>query len=288
MEVTLRLPPDLSERLGQLAEEQNQTVEDVIVNELRRALSGLGRGNSLIQRDQSSALHLTSPIIGLVEGILSGETTMGEALKKGDFGLGTLNMLDGEVVVLDGVAYQQTADGSSHEVPPSAKTPFMTLTRWNPERCLSIDLNCRLGWRELLDTLETHFPSPNFFYAVRLEGRFESMRARAVRKQEGNRPLAAVAKEQAVFDLGAGAGTLAGFWSPAYLGSSLTVPGWHLHFLSEDKKQGGHVLQAVLLEGRALIQALHHTDYDVPQTGTFVGADLSRDPAADLKSAEQS
>jgi alpha-acetolactate decarboxylase len=35
-----------------------------------------------------------------------------------------------------------------------------------------------------------------------------------------------------VFELGPGSGTLAGFWSPSYLGSALTVPGFHLHYLS--------------------------------------------------------
>ncbi|KAL4436758.1 hypothetical protein ABPG75_003897 [Micractinium tetrahymenae] len=289
-EITLKLPPDLAEQLGQRATAQGLPVEGVIVAELRRALSGLGalsrRSSSLIQRDQS-ALHLTSPIMGLVEGLLSGETTVREALTRGDFGLGTLNLLDGEVVVLDGVAYQQTADGASREVDPAAKTPFMTLTRWRPEHCIALHLGCRHGWQELLEELEAHFPSPNLFYAVRIEGRFESMRARAVRKQAGNRPLAAVAKEQAVFELGAGSGTLVGFWSPAFVGSSLTVPGWHLHFLSGDKQQGGHVLQAVLQEGRALIQPLHHTDYDLPQDRAFLEADLTKDPTEQLEQAEK-
>ncbi|KAL4423277.1 hypothetical protein ABPG77_004546 [Micractinium sp. CCAP 211/92] len=289
--VTITLPPDLAERLAQLATAHSQPVEAVIVSELRRSLSVQGalsrRRSSGIQREQSAALHLTSPIVGLVEGILSGETTVGEALGRGDFGLGTLNMLDGEVVVLDGVAYQQTADGTSHVVDAAAKTPFMTLTRWNPEHCTVHHLGCRHGWQELLEELEAHFPSPNLFYAVRVEGRFESMRARAVRRQAGNRPLAAVAKEQAVFELGAGSGTLVGFWSPAFVGSSLTVPGWHLHFLSDDKQQGGHVLQAVLLEGRALIQPLHHTDYDLPTDKAFLEADLSKDPTEQLEQAEK-
>lgn len=290
-EVTLTLPPDLAERLGQLATAHQQPVEEVIVAELRRSLSHLGapsrHGSGRIQRGQSAALHLTSPIIGLVEGILSGETTMGEALQKGDFGLGTLNMLDGEVVVLDGVPYQQTADGASREVDAAAKTPFMTLTRWCPEHCIAVHLGCRHGWQELLEELEAHFPSPNLFYAVRLEGRFEGMRARAVRRQAANRPLAAVAKEQAVFELGAGSGTLVGFWSPAYVGSALTVPGWHLHFLSDDRQHGGHVLQAALLEGRALIQPLHHADTDLPRDGAFLEADLSQDPTEQLEQAEK-
>ena len=53
------------------------------------------------------------------------------------------------------------------------------------------------------------------------------------------RPLAQVAKEQAVFDLGAGSGVLVGFWSPAYVGHAFTVPGFHLHYLSGAHSQAG-------------------------------------------------
>ena len=37
-------------------------------------------------------------------------------------------------------------------------------------------------------------------------------------------------------------GTLFGFWSPAFSGG-FRVPGFHLHFLSEDRSQGGHVME---------------------------------------------
>jgi hypothetical protein len=49
-------------------------------------------------------------------------------LQTGDFGLGTLNDLDGEVVILGGVAYQQSADGLTQVLDPSEKTPYMTTT----------------------------------------------------------------------------------------------------------------------------------------------------------------
>ncbi len=58
----------------------------------------------------------------------------GEALQYGNFGLGTLNGLDGEVVVLDGQAFQQGAEGASVTVPPSALTPFMCTTNFDKQQ----------------------------------------------------------------------------------------------------------------------------------------------------------
>ena len=63
----------------------------------------------------------------------------------------------------------------------------MTLTKLRPELCQRLDLPTRLGWEELLVELLRHFPSPNLFYAIRVEGRFEKVRTRAVRKQATER-----------------------------------------------------------------------------------------------------
>lgn len=43
--------------------------------------------------NSQTSIRMPWQIVGLVEGILSGETTVGEALGRGDFGLGTLNMV---------------------------------------------------------------------------------------------------------------------------------------------------------------------------------------------------
>lgn len=96
----------------------------------------------------------------------------------------TRPQLDGELVVLDGVAYQLDADGGSNVVGPDALTPYMALTTWQPPRATTLHINCRLQLKGLQAALEASFPSPNLFYAIRIEGRFDSLRARAVRKQD--------------------------------------------------------------------------------------------------------
>ena len=63
----------------------------------------------------------------------------------------------------------------------------MSLTRWQPEQSSSVRLASRLDWPGLQAELEGRFPSHNLFYALRVEGRFESVRARSVRRQETDR-----------------------------------------------------------------------------------------------------
>jgi Alpha-acetolactate decarboxylase/LUD domain len=49
------------------------------------------------------------------------------------------------------------------------------------------------------------------------------------------------AKAQSEFEFGGVVGTLVGLWSPGF-SSAFSVPGYHLHFLSEDRTHGGHLL----------------------------------------------
>jgi acetolactate decarboxylase len=92
-------------------------------------------------------------------------------------------------------------------------------------------------------------------------------------------------EQQAEFQLDGVDGTMVGFWSPPYA-SGVEVAGYHLHFLSDDRRAGGHVLDC---RGRALrvrIQEESDVHLALPDTAAFRAADLTRDPTADLDRAE--
>ena len=47
---------------------------------------------------KTNSLYVSSPVNALVKGILREDKTLKEVLEHGDFGLGTFNDLDGEMV----------------------------------------------------------------------------------------------------------------------------------------------------------------------------------------------
>ena len=49
-------------------------------------------------------------------------------------------------------------------------------------------------------------------------------------------------KNQLIFEFHNVEGTMVGFWCPAYL-EEINVLGYHLHFITKDKKTGGHLLE---------------------------------------------
>ena len=65
------------------------------------------------------------------------------------------------------------------------------------------------------------------------------------------------------------------------------MPGWHLHFISDDRRHGGHVLD---LQGSHLdvqLQTVRRFEMTLPDSGTFISADLGRDMSNEMRQVEK-
>ncbi len=233
---------------------------------------------------KESRIYLCAPVNALVEGIYEEKIPLSEVKKHGDFGLGTFDNLDGEMVMLDGNIYQITSDGHVAVVDEKALTPFACVTFYQP---LSHDETDReMTYEVFLEWLQSLLPSPNLFYAIRIEGEFAHVKARSVPKQESYRPLVEVAREQPVFNFPDVAGTLAGFFTPAFM-SSLNVPGLHLHFLSTDLRHGGHLLECRPRKVRTGVQVISRLELALPMSLDYLTWEFRRDITQDLHKAEK-
>jgi acetolactate decarboxylase len=219
----------------------------------------------------------------LVAGVYAGVVSVQSLLQHGDFGLGTFANLDGEMVVLDGHVYQVQGTGRVSQASPTASVPFAVVTRFSPETDLNIGSIANLGkLQKRCDALRT---SGNIFYALRLDGMFKQIRTRAVNPpQEGER-LVDAAKAQSEFRFTDVAGTLVGLWSPGF-SSAFSVAGYHFHFLSEDRQEGGHLLECESGPLRLRMEALTDFHLALPETESFLKADLSKNTADELAYAE--
>ena len=231
-----------------------------------------------------SPIYLCSPANALVEGIYEEKIPFTEIKKHGDFGIGTFDHLDGEMIMLDGRIYQITGDGRVKEVDENALTPFACVTFYRPLTHDEIDRE--MNYDVFLEWLVTLMPSPNLFYAIRVDGLFTHVKVRSVPKQENYRPLVEVAADQPVFSFDNVEGSLAGFFTPSFM-SSLNVPGLHLHFLSADRLHGGHLLECVPNKARAGIQFIHNLELSLPMSLDYLTLDFQRDVDEDLKKAEK-
>jgi acetolactate decarboxylase len=220
----------------------------------------------------------------LIAGIYEGEATYGQIRKYGDFGLGTFNDLDGEMVGFDGTFYQLRSDGSARPVTGDQKTPFAVVTFFQPEQ--ELDVIQPMTKSDLLATIEKA-TNANLFSAVRVDGIFDEVRTRTVQRQARPfPPLTEAAKHQAEKVFANVEGTLAGFRSPAYA-QGIGVAGFHLHFLREDKHAGGHALDYWIRVGKVQICTVHDLRVELPTSAEFLQTNFEdRSMNEKIKAAE--
>ena len=233
----------------------------------------------------TDTLYISAPVNALVEGIFQADTTLEEIRQHGDFGLGTFNQLDGEMVMIDGQTYQVTGAGEVLPAPADAHSPFAITTFF---RELSRD-DLSTGFAsvdELFTKLGCLLPSLNMMYALRIEARFSFVRTRSVPRQEVYRPLVEITRNQPIFERQDIPGELIGFYTPEFM-SSLNVPGFHLHFLSVDRTFGGHLLQCRADRAVVQVQFLRRLHMDLPVSLAYLTMDFARDTAGDLAKAEK-
>ena len=228
-------------------------------------------------------LYQVSTATALVEGVYQGAVRVGTLREHGDLGLGTFESLDGEMVVVDGEFFQVRSDGSVRECDDDALSPFAVVTRFVPEAAVRLSQCPDLS--HLTDRFDGLRQSDNVFFALRVDGHFDYVHTRAMCRTEDGVPLVQAAAVQPEFEFRDVSGTLVGFWTPEYA-KTLNVPGYHLHFLSADRKRGGHLLQCRGSNLRLQIQREGDYRIALPETEDFLKADLRRDPSADLARAE--
>ncbi len=243
----------------------------------------LGGFTGVAQAD-SDVLTQVSTIDALMTGIYDGETALAALLKKGDFGFGTFNALDGEMVLLDGQVYRITATGRVERPPLSTKVPFAAVTFFEADR--KVPLAAGLTLPQFIIETDRFLPTPNIFYAIKISGTFESVRTRSVPRQEKPyRPLVDVVKSQPEFNLKNVRGTMVGFRCPSYV-KGVNVPGYHLHFITADRKAGGHVLDFKAQKAIAEIDDTNELFLMLPSDSSFYKADLALDREKELSAVE--
>jgi acetolactate decarboxylase len=234
---------------------------------------------------RSAEVFQTSTMSALLDGVYDGDVTIEELLRHGDFGLGTFNRLDGEMVVLDGECYHLRADGSATKADRADRTPFAAVTHFTPSTTLTIDApTSRVDVLALIDqTLYT----PNLIHAISITGAFSNVHTRTVRAQTPPYPpLTEASDGQAEKKFKQVNGVLAGFRTPEFE-QGISVAGYHLHFLDATHTSGGHVLDFTLEAGHIAISTASELHLRLPTSGPFLHAHLAGDDvSAQIQHAE--
>jgi acetolactate decarboxylase len=232
-----------------------------------------------------NTLMQVSTIDALLAGAYDGQMTLGELKTHGDFGLGTFDALEGEMIVIDNTIYQARTDGTVRAMPDSETTPFAAVVNFDADQ--TCELSEPLTEETLKAKIDQLAPNQNLFLALRIDGTFPSMKVRSVPKQEKPYPpLADVVKHQVIFEYTNVTGTVLGFRCPAFV-KGINVPSYHLHFIADDRATGGHVLDFTLSQADLALDACNQFFMVLTDQEKFSTLDLSQDRSHELEKVEK-
>lgn len=217
-------------------------------------------------------IYQASLMSALLDGVYEGELTIAELLKQGNFGLGTFNHLDGELIAFDREVHQLRSDGSARPAQMHQKTPFAVVTFFQPS--VTQHFEKPISKAELHQCINEQIASPNLFCALRVDGQFSQVETRTVPRQERPyKPMLEAIEAQPTFSFHQRRGTLVGFRSPDYM-QGIGVAGYHEHFVTDDRNGGGHVLDYQLDHGRLQFGVISRLNLQLPHDADFLRADL--------------
>ncbi|WP_214723812.1 acetolactate decarboxylase [Exiguobacterium sp. s143] len=226
-----------------------------------------------------------STMMALLDGVFESEVTYASVLDQRDFGIGTFDHLDGEMIGFDGQFYQLRSDGSARPLQPETTTPFATLTRFEPEQTLTVTEEMSKATFE--HWLNEQLPTINSFYAIRIDGTFTEVQTRTVARQEKPFvPITEAVASQSARTFEHTEGTLAGYYTPRF-GHGIAVAGYHLHFIDTARAGGGHVFDYTVKNVTVTFEEKPQLDLRLPTTAAYRSADLeSHDIEKEIKIAE--
>lgn len=269
----LNLPDALEEAVNRYCAQSGESPERAVLRALAEFLDL-----------EHHVVYQVSTSGALVEGVLQGATRLREVLKHGDFGLGTFHGLDGEGILLEGRCWQALGNGTVRPVDADQTTPFWVATRFQSEKDVTLSgIQHIEGLYAELDALRI---SDNIFTGIRIDGSFSKMYFRVACKSKNGTDLVSATHNQAEFHLENVEGTLVGFYTPEYA-HTIGVPGYHLHFISHDRTQGGHVLELTAETLDVSLDFGNELKLILPESESFLNANLTKDPREALEIAEK-
>lgn len=248
------------------------------------AFSTVSADNMLMQDD---SMHQVSLMQSFMHGAYDGVISVGDLKSNGDTGLGTFEGVNGEMIVLDGIVYQASADGKVNVMGDNEQVPFATVTHFDSNANIN-DISAK-DFNDLTAKLDKEIEKfgKNNMYVAKIKCECSNITVRSVKKQE--KPYKeftdVAAVDQKVFNYTNQTGTLIAIYFPEYM-NELNMHGWHIHFLNDAKDKGGHVLGLTMEKGSAEIDEIHDFDMKLPTTDTFKNMDFSENMTQKISTVE--
>ena len=213
-----------------------------------------------------------------------------ELLSHGNTGLGTFEDVNGEMIVIYRHCYQAAEKGSVTEMPLDTGVPFASVANLQGDRVFTLSEIPDIEHlkMELNLKIEEDF-GLNSMHIAKIEGDFERVDARSESAYRSHHVELKdiLGKTQKSFCFEQIRGTMVCIYYPDYM-DGINAPGWHLHFISEDRKWGGHVFDLQMRRGEVFLDKISRIEIQLPSEPAFDTYSLKEASQKDIKEVEQS
>lgn len=232
-------------------------------------------------------INQVSLLQGLTFGDYNGSVPVSQLKKLGDIGIGTFDALNGELIMLEGTVYRAASDGTIEVVPDDEKIPFANVTFFDSDEVIKLNNIDNVNTLKAELDKKVNEAGKNRFYMIKAEGTFTKMDVRSeLPQKKPYKPLAKVLEtDQTFFNYENIKGTVVGLYCPEYM-NDLNAVGWHFHFISEDRKAGGHILDLSATETNVTMDRTDYFSMTLPDNEMFNEFDLTIDQSEDIKKVE--
>lgn len=213
---------------------------------------------------------------GFVNKVFDGDLTVKELKKRGDIGLGSYTKLDGELIMLEGIPYRVREDGSVTIPSNDDKIVYVDAAFFEPD--FSFEINQSIDFDSLRQIINSKLPTLNQFYSLKIKGDFDYIKCGGLNKQEKpyTEGLDSLIPKRPVFEGTNVKGTIVGFYCPDFIGN-INVAGYHFHFISDNKKLGGHVMSLNVKKLHVEVDPLLNYNFTIPGSDDFFNVTLDKE-----------
>lgn len=230
--------------------------------------------------------------VSLLQGLTLGDYYWSKSIKElkelGNIWLWTFDWLNWELIMLDWVVYRAN-DELAIEIPSDNELiPFSNVTFFDN------DLEYELKDIKDINTLKAQLDEKiselwnNRFYMAAISWSFNKVYIRSERKQEEPyKTLVEVLRvDQTEKTLENVDWTVVALFTPDYMWD-LNAAWWHFHFITKDRKSGGHVLDLDLWNWTIIWDFTDNFKLHLPEWKFFWSLDLTVNQDDDIKEVEQ-
>ena len=210
-------------------------------------------------------------------------------LQHGNIGLGTFEDVNGEMILLDGQCFRAAENGAVVRAEPDRGVPFAVATFFHHGDKIPIEYVENIEvLKHLLDLKIGADFGLNSMHIVRIDGSFAKVCARSESAHRSHHVSLKdiLQKTQNDFIFHDITGTLVCVYFPDYM-DGINAPGWHLHFISDDRSLGGHVFDLTMKQGTMIINKISQIQIQLPTSPAFDTYSLKEASQDEIKEVEQ-